>query len=127
MECGVSFKLVCRRLRRRDRAKTSACLREDSSVRANLATEPDARTQRPFASCQRYCPVPESLATCGLLVALSVIVSVAFRVPFAEGVNVTCTEHVFPAGKLLQSFVWAKSPLFVPVIVMFVKFTLKFS
>ena len=50
-------------------------------------------------------PVPESLAVCGLLVALSVMVNVVVLDPLPEGVKVTEIEHVFPAGKLEQLFV----------------------
>ena len=62
-------------------------------------------------------PVPLRLAVCGLLAALSVTVSIALRAPAAVGVNVTSMEQLAPAARVVpQLFVWAKSPLLVPVI-----------
>jgi hypothetical protein len=52
---------------------------------------------------------------------LSVIVTAALRAPVAVGVNVTLILQLAPAATLApQVFVWLKSPLFVPVIVMLV-------
>ena len=62
-------------------------------------------------------PVPERLAVCGVLVALSVTVSVAERVPPAVGVNVTLMVQLeLAASEVPQLFVCAKSPLLVPVM-----------
>lgn len=56
-------------------------------------------------------PVPDRLATWGLLLALSVTVSVPILLPNAEGLNATLMLHVLPAGTLVpQVFVSAKSP-----------------
>ena len=45
--------------------------------------------------------------------------TLADRVPFAEGVNVTVTKQLAPAATLEpQVLVWAKSLAFVPVIEM---------
>ena len=61
-------------------------------------------------------PSPDTAAVCGLLLALSVTVSVALRVPAAVGVNVTSIEQLAPAARLApQLFVCAKSPLLAPV------------
>jgi hypothetical protein len=66
-------------------------------------------------------PVPERLAVCGLFVALSVTVNVPLRAPVAVGVNVTLIVQLAPAATLApQLFVWAKSPLLLPVKVMLV-------
>ena len=43
-------------------------------------------------------PVPVSWAVCGELGASSAIVSVAVRVPRAEGANITATVHAAPAA-----------------------------
>ncbi len=58
-------------------------------------------------------PVPFRLAVCGLLLALSVTVSVPVLVPFVVGVNVTLIVHLLLAAKLLEQVVadTAKSPL----------------
>jgi len=64
-------------------------------------------------------PVPERLAVCGLLVALSVTVKVPLRVPVAVGVKVTLIVQDAPAAtELPQLFVSAKSPLLAPVMAM---------
>lgn len=60
-------------------------------------------------------PVPDNATVCGLVVALSVIVSVPVRVPAAVGVNVTLMVHVPPlaaTGVLVLQVVlaMAKSP-----------------
>jgi hypothetical protein len=65
-------------------------------------------------------PVPVRLTLCGLPLALSVMVSDALRVPDADGVNVTVIMQPFCATRLLpQLLVWAKSPEFVPLMLMF--------
>lgn len=57
-------------------------------------------------------PVPVRLAVCGLLLALSVTVSVPDRLPTTVGVNVTLIVHfAFSATDAPQVLVWAKSPL----------------
>jgi len=64
-------------------------------------------------------PVPDNVTACGLPTALSVIVSDALRAPVAVGLNVTLMVHEDPTVRVLpQVWVWAKSPLLVPVIAM---------
>jgi len=64
-------------------------------------------------------PVPLKLTVCGLLLALSVMVRVALREPAAAGVKVTVIGQLPPDATLApQVFVWEKSPMFVPVMVM---------
>jgi len=67
-------------------------------------------------------PVPVNGTCCGLLAALSVIVTSPVRVPFCVGVKVTFIVQVFPAAKVApQGFVGvtkAKSPL-MPMLLMF--------
>jgi len=41
-------------------------------------------------------PVPVRATVCGLLLALSTKVSVAVRVPVAEGAKIICMKQVFP-------------------------------
>ena len=61
-------------------------------------------------------PVPVRLAVRGLPVALSVMVTVALRVPAAVGLKVTLIVQLPPTPRLEpQPLVWAKSPLLVPV------------
>ena len=64
-------------------------------------------------------PVPESATLCGLPVALSLIVTLALRLPVAEGENVTLIAQFAPAASVFglsgQVFVWAKSAAFVPL------------
>ena len=65
--------------------------------------------------------MPERLAVWGLLVALSATVNVPLRVPVAVGVKVTLIVQFAPAAtEAPQLLVWAKSPLFVPAMVMLV-------
>src|SRR5208283_1197395 len=53
----------------------------------------------------------------GLPGALSVMLTAAFRVPLVVGVKVTLIWQLpFGATELGQLLLWAKSPLFVPVI-----------
>jgi hypothetical protein len=65
-------------------------------------------------------PVPLRLTVCGLLAALSLIESVAVRLPVAEGLKVTLTAQV-PLGITVApvqvSALLAKSLAFVPPIV----------
>jgi hypothetical protein len=76
-------------------------------------------------------PVPLNATICGLPVALSVILNVAFRAPFACGVNNTLIVQLAPAASVpvaLQPALdegsgTAKSPAFAPLIVKPVKFT----
>lgn len=60
-------------------------------------------------------PVPDRFSTCGLVLALSVMLSVPVRVPKAVGLNVTETKQLAPAANVLgesgQLFVCVKSPL----------------
>src|SRR5437762_4467646 len=66
-------------------------------------------------------PVPERLAVCGLLVALSVTVKAPLRVPVAVGVKVTLIVQFAPAAsEAAQLLVCPKSPLFVPAMAMLV-------
>ncbi len=61
-------------------------------------------------------PVPLRLTVCGLVVALSVMLKVAERLPGAVGVNVTLIVQVaLAATELPQVLVSAKSPGLVPV------------
>lgn len=65
-----------------------------------------------------FCPVPLKAMACGLLAALSAMLTLAVREPVADGVNVTLMVQVPPgasvAGPIGQVLVWAKSPGFVP-------------
>jgi hypothetical protein len=57
-----------------------------------------------------YVPVPARATVCGLAPPLSLILSVAFRLPLARGVNVTLKVQFDPGATLLPHvFVWAKS------------------
>ncbi len=61
-------------------------------------------------------PDPLRVTFCGLPIALSVIVTFADRFPAAVGVKVTPMLQLAPAAtEPPQLFVWAKSPLLVPV------------
>jgi hypothetical protein len=61
--------------------------------------------------------VPVRLTVCGLPLALSVMVSVAVRLPKVVGVNVRLIVQLpFASTELPQLFVCPKSPGFVPVI-----------
>jgi len=65
-------------------------------------------------------PVPLKLTVCGLLLALSVKLSEALRLPVADGVNVTLTVQVLlgaTAAPVQVSALLAKSLGFVPLIV----------
>jgi hypothetical protein len=60
----------------------------------------------------------------GLPLALSLMETLALRLPVAEGVKVTLMVQLLPAASVLgllgQVLVWAKSPALVPVRVMLV-------
>jgi hypothetical protein len=63
-------------------------------------------------------PVPDRLATWGLLPALSIIVSVPILLPVTEGLNATLMLHVLPAGTLVpQLLVSAKSPAAATLVI----------
>jgi hypothetical protein len=68
-------------------------------------------------------PVPVRPTVCGLPGALSLTDRLAMRDPPAVGVKLTLTTHV-PAGAKCptQLLVWPKSELFIPVILIAVKF-----
>jgi hypothetical protein len=69
-------------------------------------------------------PIPVRLTDCGLPEALSVMLRLLDRVPGAVGVNVTPMVQFAPAAtELPQLLVCAKSPLFVPVTAMLVRFS----
>ena len=77
---------------------------------------PDGSTAR-----SPYCPVPVSAIVCGLLLALSVTVSVAVRVPVAPGVKVREIVQLDLAATLPPHvFVSAKSPGSAPVNAMLI-------
>src|SRR5438132_1358562 len=63
-------------------------------------------------------PVPLRVTECGLPLALSVIVTLALRVPVVVGANVTLMVQEAPAAKVFgligHVFVWAKSLALVP-------------
>src|SRR5581483_8819781 len=62
-------------------------------------------------------PVPVSVTVCGLFGALSETLTAAFRVPVAVGLKYTDILQLAPADTdVPQVFVWEKSPLFVPVM-----------
>ena len=63
-------------------------------------------------------PVPESVSECGLPAALSVMLSVAERVPSADGLKVTVTAVLLPAAILIgnEDGLKVKSAAFVPVM-----------
>jgi hypothetical protein len=54
-----------------------------------------------FANVAGKTPLPLNVAVWGLLGASSVTVSVAVRVPSAEGVNVTVMRQLFPGPSVL--------------------------
>jgi hypothetical protein len=60
-------------------------------------------------------PVPLRETLCGLPVALSLILTLALRLPEAVGLNVTVMVQLAAAARLLgQVLVWAKSLELVP-------------
>jgi hypothetical protein len=69
-------------------------------------------------------PVPDKSAVWGLPEASSLTESEALRVPPALGVKVTLIAQFEPAATLVpQLFVWAKSPLLMPLIPMLEMFS----
>src|SRR5437868_4651428 len=64
-------------------------------------------------------PLPLRATVWGLPLALSVMLTLALRVPIAVGVKVTLMVQEAPAARVLellgQVLVWAKSPLLVPL------------
>src|ERR1019366_10419028 len=79
------------------------------------------RTAVGEAAASGYLPVavPERITAWGLPVGLSVIFKMPVRVPAAEGLKVTWTEHLAPAASAMpQLFFWAKSFALTPVRVM---------
>jgi hypothetical protein len=58
-------------------------------------------------------PAPDSVTVCGLLLALSLTLSVPVLVPVADGVNVTLIVHLPLAARLVVHVVAdiAKSPV----------------
>src|SRR5581483_2246946 len=67
-------------------------------------------------------PVPVSAAVCGDPTALSVIDTMAVRVPAADGLNVTDIEQLLPAATdVPHVLVCAKSLAFIPVTAMLVR------
>ena len=62
-------------------------------------------------------PVPLRETDCGLVVALSMTLSIAVLDPVAEGLNSMLTVQLAPAARLVVQFVadCRKSPEFVPV------------
>jgi hypothetical protein len=67
-------------------------------------------------------PVPVSATAWGLFAALSVTVTLADLAPAAVGVNFTLMVQLAATAKLApQLFVWAKSPLLLPVTEMLVR------
>src|SRR5579885_2785572 len=61
-------------------------------------------------------PVPLRATVCGLVGALSEMLSVAVRDPVAAGVKVTLTWHDAFWARDVQLLVWLKSPAFGPPI-----------
>jgi hypothetical protein len=86
------------------RSKDAVC---PAAIVAELE-EPDAG---PIEKPGRDAPVPESAISCGLPVALSVIVTAPTRLPAAFGVKVTDIWQLLPAASdVLQVLVSPKSP-----------------
>jgi hypothetical protein len=80
--------------------------------------------ERLTTGAEAAAPVPVRLTDCGLPEALSVMLRLLDRVPGAVGVNVTLMVQFAPAAtELPQLLVCAKSPLFVPVTAMLVRFS----
>ena len=65
-------------------------------------------------TCGLATPIPLSVTLCGLLMALSAIVSVPLADPASTGANTILIVQELPAAKLLpQLLVWVKLPLTV--------------
>lgn len=94
-------------------------------VTVQLVVEPDTTVvgeqvtvDTPSAAAN---PVPVSVMACGEPAALSVIVTLAERLPTASGLKVTEIVQFAPAATLgPQVWVWAKSPELAPVTKMLV-------
>ena len=70
------------------------------------------------------CPVPLRATFCGLFAALSVIATLALRVPTAVGVKVTLmVQEAFRPKVTGQLFVSEKSPAFAPLRAMLLMFS----
>lgn len=84
-----------------------------------VATEPKFRV---VGASLAVVPVPLSGTSCGLPVALSVMLTSALRAPEAVGLKSTLTVQVAPVPNEVPQVVavLAKSPLLVPVIAMVV-------
>jgi hypothetical protein len=84
-----------------------------------------AAVEPPLAApIEKSVPVPVNATVCGLPAASSVIVTLAARFPVAEGLKVTLIVQFVAAATLAPHvFVSEKSPLFAPVIVMLVMFS----
>src|SRR2546427_209048 len=73
-----------------------------------------------FATGPSPVPLPLSTIVCGLAGSESLMLKLAVRVPVALGLNVTLRLQLpadaSPAGNVPQVFVWLKSALFEPMI-----------
>src|SRR3989475_6737846 len=73
-----------------------------------------------FATGPSPVPLPLSTIVCGLAGSESLMLKLAVRVPVALGLNVTLRLQLpadaSPAGNVPQVFVWLKSALFAPMI-----------
>lgn len=69
---------------------------------------------------EKVTPLPVRATLCGDPAALSLIVTLALRLPVADGENVTLIVQFAPAANVLglagHVLVWAKSPALVPLI-----------
>src|SRR5213593_2962406 len=80
-----------------------------------IASEPNARLAGVRVTLEAV-PVPVRVTLCGLPTALSVIATLALRLPVAVGLNATVIVHVAFAARVAgQSFACVKSPGFAPV------------
>ena len=95
------------------RVTVCGALLEATAVLANerLAGDTDA-------ALELAAPVPESDSDCGLLLAESMKLRIALRVPAAVGLNTTLAEQLAAAARLAPHVLAeiAKSAAFVPVI-----------
>jgi hypothetical protein len=79
-----------------------------------LSCEPKARLDGDTVTAGAV-PVPPRLTDCGLFPALSVICTLAVRLPVAVGEKVTDIVQLALMARLAgQLLVWAKSPALVP-------------
>ena len=91
------------------------------SVTVCTALPPTATLPKLKAAGERLTmvPLPDSATVCGLLLALSLILTEPVRLPIAVGVKVTLMVHLAPPARLLpQLFVCAKSPLVVMLVML---------